>query len=149
MFSVPVMERPTFAPHQEEQAVHDLHEVLKKPRGNRGPALIGPSGEEVSLPDSVYKLLISTVNALEQGAGVTVLPVGAELTTQQAADMLNVSRPYLVGLLESCEMPFHKVGTHRRILVEDLMEYKVKRDEKRDQKLRQMSEEAQELGLYD
>ena len=142
-----VAEKPVFAKSREESQVRHLDHALAR-TGTRRAALIGPSGEEIPVPDSVHEVLVEAVHALAHGLGVTVMPVGAELTTQQAADMLNVSRPHLVGLLEDGEIPFYKVGTHRRILIEDVENYKAKRDRERTSKLKRLSAEAQELGLY-
>lgn len=78
-----------------------------------------------------------------------VIPVDEELTTQEAADILNVSRPYLVSLLEQGVIPFVKTGTHRRIPLGDLLEYKTRRDAQRRKALTELTQLSQELGLYD
>ena len=85
---------------------------------------------------------------LASGQGVQVIPDTAELTTQQAADFLNVSRPYLVGLLEADEIPYRMVGTHRRIRFEDLREYRRRDDLKRRQAADELTQLSEELGLY-
>jgi excisionase family DNA binding protein len=77
------------------------------------------------------------------------MPCSQELTTQQAADLLNVSRPHVVTLLESGVIPFHRVGTHRRICLKHLLEYKDHRDSARRRELQSMVDEAQETGVYD
>ena len=77
------------------------------------------------------------------------MPIDRELTTQQAADLLNNSRPYLVKLLEQGESPYTKTGTHRRIRFSDLMNYKVRRDGQRAEALTELTQQSQELGLYD
>lgn len=106
----------------------------------------GP-GELLVLPSSVIRLLTEILTEMAQGNAVTLIPVHAELTTQQAADFLNVSRPFLVKLLEKRKIPFHKVGTHRRIAFRDLADYKRQIDADRLAVLDELSAQAQELGM--
>jgi excisionase family DNA binding protein len=109
------------------------------------------SGQEKSLliPSVAYELLIDILSQISQGNAVTLVPVQAELTTQQAANLLNVSRPYLIKLLESSEIPHHKIGKHRRILAKDLYEYKADIDAKRSQSLDELTALSEELDLYE
>ena len=88
---------------------------------------------DVTVPRAAYQLLLGGLAQLSNGNAVTVVPVRAELTTQQAAALLNVSRPHLVHLLEDGALPFRKVGTHRRVLAEDVIAYRLRDDEKRRQ----------------
>ncbi len=110
--------------------------------------LISTSGEAIDLPQPVLNLLRQMVHELLQGNSVTIVPIHKEFTTQEAADILNVSRQYLVELLEAQAIPHTKVGTHRRIRLGDLMNYKNDRDAKRQEGLSKMTKKSQKLGLY-
>jgi len=100
----------------------------------------------VELPLAVGKIVFDLLMLISKGEAVTLVPVGAELTTQEAADLLNVSRPFLVKLLSAGDVPFHKVGAHRRILAEDVFAYKRKRDAARKEKLDELARLGQEIG---
>ena len=113
-------------------------------------ARVQPDGGEeqtVAIPLSAVRLLADILTEMARGNTVALVPVHAELTTQQAADLLNVSRPYLIELLEKGEIPYRKVGTHRRVLFHDLKAYKQKTDHKRLQSLEELSALDQELGF--
>ena len=99
------------------------------------------------LPARAVRLLCDLLGEMAAGNAVTVTSVPAELTTQQAADLLNVSRPFLIRLLEDGKLPFRKVGTHRRILHSDLTAYKTREDQARRDVLKELAKQAQELGL--
>jgi len=103
---------------------------------------------QIELPTSSLTLLMNILGELAAGNAVQVVPVHAELTTQEAANILNVSRPHMVKLLEEGKLPFHKTGRHRRVLFADLMRYKEQRDEESAQALRELAEQSQELGFY-
>jgi excisionase family DNA binding protein len=102
---------------------------------------------EIVLPQDVFKLLISVLAEIGRGNAVTVMPVEAELTTQQAADILNVSRPYLITLLDEGQIPYRKVGTRRRVKLIDVLAYKRRIDEARMKVLEELTAEAQELDM--
>lgn len=138
---------PVLAPDQDAPTVRALDDALAERDGEA--RLIAPSGEKITLPHSVYRVLEQVVHEMARGNAVRILPVHAELSTQHAADLLNVSRPFLVGLLESDEIPFHYTGKHRRIVLEDLLVYKEKRDEGRRRLLDELAGESQEMGLYE
>jgi excisionase family DNA binding protein len=100
------------------------------------------------VPRPVVELVAHMLGQLAEGRGISVIPSQAELSTQQAADMLNVSRPYLIGLLESGKIRFRTVGRHRRVRFEDLMEYKRHDDLERRSAADDLADLSQELELY-
>jgi excisionase family DNA binding protein len=109
--------------------------------------LDGDDTEVVVVPTSAVRLFLRLLTEMSQGNAVTLIPTHAELTTQQAADLLNVSRPYVVKLLEEGKIPSRSVGKYRRVRFDDLMAYKRKDDEARAKVLDQLTAEAQELSM--
>ena len=124
--------------------------VFLRPSWVRGKAarlkvVIGK--EEITVPVAALRLLVDILAQMAEGNAVTIMPIHAELTTQQAADFLNVSRPHLVGLLEQNEIPFRKVGTHRRVPFKALLAYREKSLANRRKALDELSKQAQELNM--
>ncbi len=107
----------------------------------------GTTSEEIVLPPSALRLLVRLLAELGQGNAVTLTRVRAELTTQQAADLLNVSRPHLVELLDEGVIPSRKVGTHRRVQLEDLLTYKQEFHSRRQAALSELAALSQDLKL--
>lgn len=132
---------------EEQQQIEQLHQLLSREGRAR---LVGPGNEPaIELPEPVYALLMSILDDMRQGRAISLVPVTQDLTTQEAAELLGVSRPHFVKLLESNAMPFHLAGTHRRVYLKDLMAYKEQRDQRRRKALDRMAEEADMDGRYD
>ena len=107
----------------------------------------GDQEQPIELPAGAVALLVDLLEAMAAGRGVTIVPEDAELTTVEAAGILNVSRPYLIKLLDDGEIPHRKVGKHRRVRLEDVMAYKARDDREREAVLDQLVQQAQEQGL--
>ena len=112
------------------------------------PKLVGMDGDEIYLPESLYQVLRQVTSLLAQGKGVTLISQDHYLTTQEAATLLNVSRPYLYKLLDSGKISFTKVGSHRRLKAEDVLSYRQQRDGERRAALTELIATSQELGFY-
>lgn len=136
-------------PPSESQEISALEKFLAVKL--TGAILRAQDGSEVTLPDELLQILSTAVHSLANGKAINVAPVNMHLTTQQAADILSISRPSLVKLLESGEIPFECVGTgtHRRVRLSDLLEYQSHMRAKRRAILSQMTIDAQAAGLYD
>ena len=103
--------------------------------------------DDLILPGYAINLLLDILTEMSKGNAITVMPIHAELSTQETAELLNVSRPHLVDLLEQGKMPFRKVGTHRRVLAKDVFDYKQRIDADRLKALDELAAQAQELGM--
>jgi excisionase family DNA binding protein len=133
-------------PANKEPNLDDLDQLL---RSSQQIVVMAPGRAGVALPESIIEILRQTVGYMGQGKEVALTPVHRNLTTQEAADLLGVSRPFLVELLGKKEIPFHLVGTHRRIYLEDLLRFRERRDKGRKEIINQMAREAMENGDYD
>ena len=125
--------------------------VGKRPRVRLRMELEGsePDSKAVVLPEMATRLLLHILDEMANGNAVALVPMHAELTTQQAADMLNVSRPFLVRLIDEGRLPHRKVGTHRRVRMDDLMAYRRRSDAERERALAELAEETRRLRLGD
>ena len=127
------LRQDTYLPEETGQVarVYDFlraHEATGRGRPRPRYFLAGSEpGDQVELPAEVHRMLRQVIEALRQGVAVTVAPTTQTLTTQQAADLLGVSRPTVVKLLAEGRIPFEQVGTHRRIALRDLLEYRERR----------------------
>ncbi|MEQ5801632.1 helix-turn-helix domain-containing protein [Halomonas sp. H10-9-1] len=124
----------------------ELSQLLReRPESDR--AHIKLDGADLVLPRQALVLLRDLLIEMAQGNAVTILPTHAEVTTQEAANMLNVSRPHLVKLLEEGAIPFTRVGTHRRIRLQDLLAYKRQQEEASEAALQALADQAQDLDM--
>ena len=110
-------------------------------------ARVQMDGQDIVLPRQAIELLRNILTEMAQGNAVSIMPLHAELTTQEAANILNVSRPHLVKLLEEGQIEYMKVGTHRRIRFHDLMAYKQRRDQESTAAMQELVDQAQELDM--
>jgi len=146
---------PVIASEEEHVAIARIQDLIRENAdvGEDGSLVISVSrahdAANVALPETLARLFESLVSVLAQGEAVAIVPVDRELTTQQAAELLNVSRQYLVRILDAGAIPFHYTGTHRRVLFEDLMMYKRIRDAQRRRQLARLTELSQAMGLYE
>jgi excisionase family DNA binding protein len=123
---------------------------LSRFAGRNSPLTLQVEEEPLELPAAAVALLMDILEAMAAGRGVMIIPENAELTTVQAAEVLNVSRPFLIKLLKENAIPFRKVGKHRRVRMEDVMAYKERIDHEREAILDHLAEEAQEHDMgYD
>lgn len=109
----------------------------------------GAEAEKMQLPPAVLEMLSVILDELADGHTVTVAPLDREITTQAAADLLNVSRPYLIKQLEAGQLPFRKVGTHRRVRLADVLRYRARLEAEAERAYSELVELSQELGLYE
>jgi excisionase family DNA binding protein len=144
----PVDREPVEASDSEVSAILALAQLLNA-GGSGTLRLVTESGESVLLAPSLARVLRRSARILAQGNAVVIHPQAQELTTQQAADLLQVSRPHLVQLLERGDIPFAKVGTHRRVRLADLLAYKRHWDVQRRQALGDLLRMSEESGAYD
>jgi excisionase family DNA binding protein len=131
------------------ESARRLAPQLAKANGTMELRVVDPDGasETVTIPTAAFRLLVTILAEMASGNAVRLIPHHAELTTQEAAELLNVSRPYLVRLLDEERIPFHRVGTHRRVLFKDVMAYRAEHRRARRSALDELTRLDQELGL--
>jgi excisionase family DNA binding protein len=132
---------------QETEGIKKLQQILSIESAQ--VKLVASNGEEILIPESVYNLLGQIVRAMASGQAVSIVTHNRELTVHQAADLLNVSRSFIVKLLDEGAIPYIEVGSRRRILFQDLMTYKQQRKVQRRQLLDELIEMTEEAGLYE
>ena len=129
----------------EQSAVEKLEHLLK-----RGiPSLVTTTGEKVKLPATVYEVLKRAVALMADGKAVTLIPDNQVVTTQRAADILGMSRPFFIKLLETGVMAHHRVGNQRRVYLREVLQYAHRREQERQAALNRLSRQAFDAGLYE
>lgn len=129
----------------DRQKIEQLYDAMRRSKAK----LVGPDGQARFLPHSLYTFLVELIGLLNDGKSASIVQDQATLTTVEAAATLGVSRQFLVNILEEGEIPYHLVGTHRRIYAQDLLAYKSRRDQNRRKILRGLAKAEAAEGLYD
>ena len=148
MASLNVIHLPTTEEAEEAKvSSRALSKYASNDRLNLKIILNGNETEDLILPGSAVNMLLEVLTEMSKGNAMTLMPINAELSTQQTAEVLNVSRPHLVNLLEQGEIAFRKVGTHRRVMAKDVFEYKQRIDSERLKTLDELATQTQECGM--
>lgn len=143
---------PSTLEHGEREELRQAAGIFKRRMTAHAAARLQFLDDEhdvVTIPREVAGLIAEILAQLAAGRVVAAYPMHAELTTQQAADFLNVSRPHLVKLVDEGVIPYHKVGTHRRIYFKDVLAYRARQEEESRAALDELSRVSEELGLYE
>ncbi|MCT4562600.1 MAG: helix-turn-helix domain-containing protein [Crocinitomicaceae bacterium] len=141
-------------PSKEEQltameSYNALASMLKELQTENPEIEIDETDEKIKIPRAALQLLVKILEAMSQGKPISIVPIATEMTTQAASEFLGCSRPHLVKLLETGEIPYTKVGKHRRVKFEDIMGYKTEMKTKQRDLLIKMMKSDEESGLYD
>ncbi|MEV5767896.1 helix-turn-helix domain-containing protein [Micromonospora sp. NPDC052213] len=144
-----ILRERTLLPPEDPAELLRFASGLKRGGQPARARLIGPDGSEIKIPDELYGVLRDVVVALSEGMAISIAPHNTLLTTQEAADLLNISRPTLVRLLTEGEIPHTMRGRHRRVLLRDVLDYQERTRQERRRTLDQMTADAEADGLYD
>jgi excisionase family DNA binding protein len=132
-----------------QESYNSLISSIEQLKSDQVEIEIEESGEKIILPLKALNLLGEILKAMSQGKPISIVPIATEVTTQRAAEILRCSRPYLVKLLEEGKIEYTKVGKHRRIKYEDVIDYKKKMKEEQKKRLIEIMHADEDLGLYD
>ncbi|MGD0902077.1 MAG: excisionase family DNA-binding protein [Terracidiphilus sp.] len=138
---------PISIPISQQEQIQELQELMQR----EGKAsLVGKGGEPaLELPDVVYSLLMRILQNMQEGKAISIVPFMQDLTTQEAANFLGVSRPFFVKLLETGKLHYHMTGTHRRVYLKDLTDYRHHRDREKIEAINRIAQFEEDAGLYD
>ena len=137
-----------FGPRDQEE-IEQASKLYRTLLHEGSAALISPDGTRIELPSSLYEILVRVAEKMQEGKTVAVLPLMEELSTQAAADLLGMSRQFFVRECEAHKLPFYYTGTHRRVLLKDLLDYKKQREQARREAIVRIARQSEELGDYD
>jgi excisionase family DNA binding protein len=126
-----------------------LPRLLAMSQRDQHPCLKSADGMEIRLPSAIFQVLVKVIEDMRNGRAIVLLPEDETFTTQAAANYLGMSRQHFVTLLESGQIPFHRVGSHRRVTYKDLRDYAKKRDAQRRSRMSGLFKKVKEAGLYD
>jgi len=143
-------ERPVAPSPDETDLLRELDQYQpRQSRAKKQPKakLIAPDGHELPLPPSMYEVLRQAAHQLAAGLAVSIVPIGMKLSTQQTADLLGVSRPHVVKLLEQGEIPYTRTGKHRRVLLSDVLAYRDRQAGRRSEALDELARLSEGLPL--
>ncbi len=132
---------------RDRKSLERLNDVLAGIQGR--PSLCVNKEEQIELPEPLFKLLKRVALSLKEGKPIILIPETENLTTQAAANLLGVSRPYLIQLLNDKKIRYHRVGTHRRIYLKEVYQYMTERDRARHDALDKLSDAVDKAGLYE
>ncbi len=132
---------------EKERAL--LPQLLAMTQRDQHPCLKSADGMEIRLPDAIFQVLVKVIEDMRNGRAIVLLPEDETFTTQAAANFLGMSRQHFVTLLESGQIPFHRVGSHRRVTFKDLRDYTKKRDADRRARLGGLFKKVKDADLYD
>lgn len=136
------------APPQEAEK-QQIAKVYRMLIHDGSACLLGPDNSKLNLPPSIYNVLVKVVENLQEGRALAILPLMEAVSTQAAADMLGVSRQFLVRELEAGKIEFHRAGSHRRIYLKDVLDYRKHREQARAKAIDRMAQIAEDAGIYD
>jgi excisionase family DNA binding protein len=134
---------------RDQQEIEQASRLYRSLLHEGTAALVGPDGTRIDLPSSVHEILVRVVEKMQEGKAIVVMPLMEELSTQAAADLLGVSRQFFVRECEAHKIPFHYAGTHRRVFLKDLLDYKKQREQARRESITRIARDSEELGDYD
>lgn len=146
--AVQLTDRPVAPAPEEAERLRRLDSYTPHPADKPSVAkLVGPDGETLEIPESLYEVLRRATRQLAAGMAVSIVPIGTQLSTQQAADLLGVSRPHVVKLVDSGEIRHTKTGKHRRVLLNDVLAYRDRQAGRRSEALDELSRLSKDLPL--